>query len=49
VFFALTIPVAVVAPYAAEILWILGFPLARVAFAWCFVSKDHRLRLNDRL
>lgn len=34
IFFALTVPVALIAPYAAEILWVLAFPLTRIAFAW---------------
>jgi uncharacterized membrane protein len=40
VFFALTLPVAVFAPYAAEIMWILVFPLTRLVFAW-FLAEDH--------
>jgi uncharacterized membrane protein len=39
VFFALTVPVAILAPYAAEILWIFAFPLARMVLA-VFVSGD---------
>jgi len=42
VFFALTFPVALVAPYAAEMLWVLAFPLSRITFAWFFVEKDHQ-------
>lgn len=34
VFFALTVPIAVFIPYAAEILWILVFPLTRIVFVW---------------
>ncbi|HXZ71706.1 MAG TPA: TMEM175 family protein [Streptosporangiaceae bacterium] len=34
VFFALTLPIAVFAPYAAEIAWIFVFPLTRLVFAW---------------
>jgi uncharacterized membrane protein len=44
VFFALTIPVAVFAPYAAEILWVLAFPLTSVAFGWWLVSEGHQPR-----
>ncbi|HEY1344427.1 MAG TPA: hypothetical protein VGF54_05560 [Streptosporangiaceae bacterium] len=33
VFFALTLPIAAFAPYAAEILWILIFPLTWLVFA----------------
>jgi uncharacterized membrane protein len=40
VFFALTLPVAAFAPYAAEILWILIFPLTRLVFVW-FHAEDH--------
>jgi uncharacterized membrane protein len=38
VFFALTLPVAFFAPYPAEILWLLAFPLTRIAFTWFFVE-----------
>jgi uncharacterized membrane protein len=40
VFFALTLPVAVFAPYAAEIAWLLIFPLTRLVFVW-FFADDH--------
>jgi uncharacterized membrane protein len=40
VFFALTLPVAAFAPYAAEILWILVFPLLRLVFVW-FLGEEH--------
>jgi uncharacterized membrane protein len=40
VFFALTLPIAVFAPYAAEIVWILVFPLTRLVFIW-FFAEDH--------
>jgi hypothetical protein len=33
VFFALTLPIAAFAPYTAEILWILIFPLTWLVFA----------------
>jgi uncharacterized membrane protein len=39
-FFALTLPVALFAPYAAEILWLLVFPLTRVAYVW-FLDEEH--------
>ena len=39
-FFALTLPVALFAPYAAEILWLLVFPLTRVAYVW-FLHEEH--------
>ena len=39
VFFALTLPVAAFAPYAAEILWFLVFPLTRITYVW-FVFED---------
>ena len=33
-FFALTLPIAAFAPYAAEVVWFLVFPLTRVVFVW---------------
>lgn len=55
VFFALTLPVAAYAPYAAEAMWILGFPLARITVVWFITaksqhprrSKEHRRRPGD--
>jgi uncharacterized membrane protein len=41
VFFALTLPVAAFAPYAAEILWFLVFPLTRIAYVW-FIAEEHQ-------
>jgi len=41
-FFALTLPVALFAPYAAEILWLLVFPLTRVAYVWFLDEEPHR-------
>jgi uncharacterized membrane protein len=38
-FFALTLPVAAFAPYAAEILWFLVFPLTRITYAWFFAGE----------
>jgi hypothetical protein len=43
VFFALTLPIAAFAPYAAEILWILVFPLTRLVFAWFLAEDDEQL------
>ena len=40
VFFAATLPIAVFAPYAAEIVWIFIFPLTWIVFAW-FVAEEH--------
>ena len=40
VFFALTVPVAAFAPYVAEALWLLAFPLARMSFVW-FSGEEH--------
>lgn len=40
VFFALTLPIAVFAPYAAEIAWILIFPLTWLVFVW-FFAEEH--------
>jgi uncharacterized membrane protein len=47
VFFALTFPVAMVAPYAAEILWVLAFPLSRITFAWFSVEKDQQPKYHE--
>jgi uncharacterized membrane protein len=41
VFFALTLPVAAFAPYAAEALWFLVFPLTRITYVW-FLGKERR-------
>jgi uncharacterized membrane protein len=41
VFFALTLPVAAFAPYAAEILWFLVFPLTRIVYIW-FFAEEHQ-------
>jgi uncharacterized membrane protein len=40
VFFGLTLPIAVFAPYAAEIAWLLIFPTTRLVFVW-FFAHDH--------
>jgi uncharacterized membrane protein len=39
-FFALTVPIAMFAPYAAEIVWVLVFPLTRLIFVW-FSAERH--------
>jgi len=39
VFFALTLPVAAFAPYAAEVLWVLVFPLTRIVYVWFFARE----------
>lgn len=39
VLFALTLPVALFVPYAAEIMWILVFPLTRLVFVWFFAEE----------
>ena len=41
VLFALTLPIAAFAPYAAEVLWILVFPLTRIAYVW-FSAEKHK-------
>jgi uncharacterized membrane protein len=41
-FFALTLPIAVFAPYIAEIVWILVFPLTRLVFLWFFAEEDEK-------
>jgi uncharacterized membrane protein len=43
VFFALTLPIAVFVPYAAEILWFLVFPLTRIAYVW-FIAEERPQR-----
>jgi uncharacterized membrane protein len=40
VFFALSLPIAVFAPYIAEAVWILIFPLTRIVFVW-FFAEEH--------
>jgi uncharacterized membrane protein len=42
VFFALTLPIAVFAPYAAEIVWLLVFPLTRLVFVWFFAEENEQ-------
>jgi TMEM175 potassium channel family protein len=42
VFFALTLPIAVFAPHAAEIVWILAFPLTRLVFVWFFADENEQ-------
>ena len=39
VLFGLTLPVAALAPYAAEVVWFLVFPLTRIVFVW-FSAKE---------
>jgi hypothetical protein len=41
--FALTLPVAAFAPYAAEVLWFLIFPPARITYVW-FLGKERQQR-----
>jgi uncharacterized membrane protein len=40
VFFALTVPIAVFAPYVAEAVWFLVFPLTRITYVW-FSDERH--------
>jgi len=40
VLFGLSLPIAAFAPYAAEVLWVLVFPLTRVVFVW-FSAEGH--------
>ena len=42
VFFALTLPIALFAPYVAEILWIFVFPLTRMVFIWFFADEPEQ-------
>ena len=39
VLLTLSLPIAIFAPYAAEIVWIFVFPLTRIVFAW-FVAGE---------
>lgn len=39
-YFALTLPVAAFVPYAAEVLWLLVFPLTRITYVW-FSDERH--------
>ena len=41
-FFTLTLPIAVFAPYAAEITWILIFPLTRLVFVWFSAGENEQ-------
>lgn len=45
VIFAATVPIALISPYAAEVLWFCTFPVARMAYAWFsadqWISADH--------
>ena len=41
-FFALTLPIAVFAPYAAEVLWIFVFPLTRIVYVWFSAEQDEQ-------
>jgi uncharacterized membrane protein len=40
VFFALTLPIAIFAPYAAEIVWLFVFPLTWIVFV-LFFDEEH--------
>ena len=40
VFFVLTLPIAVFAPYVAEIMWFFVFPLNRITYVW-FSGEKH--------
>jgi len=42
VLFTLTLPIAVFAPYAAEIAWIFVFPLSRILFAWFLAEEQEQ-------
>jgi TMEM175 potassium channel family protein len=39
VLFALSVPIAAIAPYIAEAIWISAFPLARISFVWFFAEE----------
>jgi uncharacterized membrane protein len=42
VFFTLTLPIALFAPYAAETTWILIFPLTRLVFVWFSAEENEQ-------
>jgi len=42
VLFALSVPIAAVAPYIAEAVWIFAFPLARMSFVWFFAEEPEQ-------
>ena len=42
VLFALSVPIAAVAPYIAEAVWIFAFPLARMSFVWFFAEDPEQ-------
>jgi uncharacterized membrane protein len=42
VFFALSVPVAAFAPFAAELMWVFAFPVARMVFVWFFAGEDRK-------
>jgi len=42
VLFALSVPIAAVAPYVAEAIWIFAFPLARMSFVWFFAEDSEQ-------
>ncbi len=44
VFFAATVPIAVFAPYVAEVMWVFAFPLARTASGWLLGRERERDR-----
>lgn len=45
VLFALSVPVAAIAPYIAEAIWIFAFPLARMSFVWFFAEEPAQPQL----
>jgi uncharacterized membrane protein len=42
VVFALTVPIAVFAPYIAEVVWVLIFPLTRIVFVWFSAEENEQ-------
>ena len=45
VLFTLSVPIAAVAPYIAEAIWIFAFPLARMSFVWFFAEEPAQPQL----
>src|SRR5215469_12642736 len=42
VFFTLTLPIAIFVPYAAEIVWLLVFPLTRITYVWFSDERNNQ-------
>jgi uncharacterized membrane protein len=49
VLFTLSLPIAAFAPYAAEVVWILIFPLTRIVFVWFSAAEREDGNQHDQL